>query len=440
MSNAMPNETVSSPPPSTASFLQRHYRWELLTLLFFAYFFHQGDRAIFGIVLPEIKADLQLTDAQLGLIGSVLFFALAILMPVAGYLGDIWSRKWIITGSLVFWSLATMITGTARSLGDLIAFRSVATAGGEAFYAPAACSLLAQFHRKTLALALSIHQCALYLGVITSGFLGGFIAEQWGWRSAFYVFGSCGVLLGVVFLFRLENSPRQTEGLRGSTVERVTVLAALGVVFRTPTALLLTIGFTAIVFVNNAYLIWAPTLVQQKFDLSVAAAGGCSMLYHHMAAMVGILVGGPLSDAMIRKRRRFRLELQTAAMLLGAPMILWMGLADSLAATLIAMAAMGLCRGLYESNTQASVFDVIAPCYRASAVAMMIMMGFLVGSMSPWLLGYCSSIFDDGNGLSYGFAMFSAAYVVGGLAVMSALAFTFRRDVYTETPSPEAED
>jgi MFS family permease len=412
--------------------IHRHYRWELLALLFCAYFFHQGDRAIFGVVLSAIKTDLHLTDAQLGMVGSVLFFTLAVLMPISGYLGDIWSRKWIITASLIFWSVATTVTGMARGVVNLIVFRSVATAGGEAFYAPAACSLLAQFHQKTRALALSVHQTSLYLGVMVSGFLGGYIAEQWGWRSAFYVFGSGGILLGIVFCFRLKDSPRISVEHVGSADARVTPLDALGILFRTPTALLLTAGFTAIVFVNNAYLIWAPTLVQQKFQLSLTDAGGYSMLYHHMAAMVGILIGGPLSDAMIPRRRTFRLELQSTAMLLGSPTILWLGLADSLAATWLATAAMGFCRGLYEANTQASLFDVISPRYRASALAVMIMLAFLVGSTSPWLLGCCCTLFADGNGLSYGFGSLSLVYLLGGLAVLIALKTTFRRDFIAE--------
>lgn len=423
----MPDQT--SPPRP----LHRFYRWELLALLFCAFFFNQGDRAIFGIVLSKIKIDLQLTDAQLGMVGSVLFFTLALLMPLTGYLGDIWSRKWIITGSLFFWSLATMVTGMARGVGGLIVFRSVATAGGEAFYAPAACSLLAQFHQKTRSLALSIHQCSLYLGVITSGFLGGWLAEQWGWRAAFYVFGSAGILLGVVFLFRLKDSPRDAVEHDDPANTKIKPLDALGIIFRTPTARLLTVGFTAMVFVNNAYLVWAPTFIQEKYQLSLTAAGGGSMLYHHLAAMVGILIGGRLSDAMVVSRRQFRLELQTVAILLCVPAIVWMGFAGSLTTTWIAMTAMGLCRGLYECNTQASMFDVIAPRYRASAVAMMVMVAFLVGSTSPWLLGLCSTLFADGNGLSYGFAAFSLAYLIGGLAVLTALKTTFHRDFHVES-------
>lgn len=429
MSSTCAKDTAALPEAGRAPAVSRFYRWELLALLFCAYFFHQGDRAIFGVVLPLIKADLALSDAQLGLVGSVLFFTLAVMMPLTGYLGDIWSRKWLITGSLIFWSLATMATGLAGGVISLIAFRSVATAGGESFYAPAACSLLAQFHQKTRALALSIHQCSLYIGVITSGFLGGYVASQWGWRSAFYLFGAGGVFLGVVFCFRLKNSPRASVDGAGG---RIGPFEALGVLFRTPTALLLTIGFTAIVFVNNAYLVWAPTLVQEKFRLSLTAAGGYSMLYHHLTALVGILIGGPLSDMLAPRRRQFRLELQSASMLLAAPAILGIGLSGSLLGTWLGMAAMGLCRGLYESNTQASLFDVVPARFRASAIAMMVMLAFLVGSTSPWLLGMCGTLFADGCGLSYGFAMLSVAYLLGGLAVLAALKFTFHRDFCIE--------
>ena len=145
---------------------REHYKWELLALLCLAFFFNQGDRAIFGVVLPSIKTELRLTDPQLGLVGSVLFFTLAVMLPIAGRLGDLWNKKWIITCSLLFWSMATLMTGLTGGLLGLILLRSVATAGGESFYAPAAFPLLAEHHTRTRSLALSIHQAALYIGMI----------------------------------------------------------------------------------------------------------------------------------------------------------------------------------------------------------------------------------------------------------------------------------
>lgn len=418
----------SNLPPVGSRPLHAHYKWELLFLLCLAFFFHQGDRAIFGVVISQIRSDLALTDAQLGMVGSILFLTLALMMPLAGLVGDRFQKNRIITCSLIFWSSATIFTGCAQGILGLILLRSVATAGGEAFYAPAAYPLMAKFHHRTRALALSLHQAALYIGVMTSGFLGGWIAQQWGWRAAFYVFGGCGILLGVVFIFRLKDTPDPSpaggtpapglEGLR----------QGLGVIFRIPTALMLTIGLTAIVFVNNAFMVWAPEFLREKQDLPLVLAGGYSMFWHHLPALIGISIGGPLSDWLVLKRPTARLELQAVAMALGAPAIVLMALAPNLAWACIGLALFGWFRGLYESNTHAALFDVIEHRHRASAVAIMVMVAFLFGSTSPLLLGKCREWFGPGHGLSYGFAGLSLAYLIGAAAVTAARALFFHRD------------
>jgi len=408
----------------------RGYRWELLALLCLAFFFHQGDRAIYGVVLPQIRSELELSDSQLGFVGTVLFFTLAVLMPIAGYLGDMLRKKWVITGALIFWSASTLFTGFSRGVVSLTMLRSVATAGGESFYAPAAYALLAKFHRATRALAMSVHQAALYFGVMVSGFLGGYIADRWGWRSAFYVYGAAGIVLGIVFVFRLKDGSEQ--GKTTTSAEWQNPFFMFGVLFRKPTAILLTIGFTAIVFVNNAYVVWAPDFLGEKFDLSLTEAGGYSMFYHHITALVGVLIGGVLSDALVKKYAGARMTMQSISMLLGAPAILFMGLAQSAYAVYVAMAVFGLFRGLYESNTHASLFDVIEPKYRGSAVGVMVMVAFLAGSISPWLMGYLRDALEPGKGLSYAFAGYSLSYVIGSLAVGLGLLVFFKRDRIVE--------
>ena len=424
--NSLPASAAQTPP------FHRHYKWELLFLLCLAFFFHQGDRAIFGVVISQIRTDLGLSDSQLGMVGTILFLMLALAIPFAGCVGDKWKKNWIITCSLMFWSTATIFTGCAQGIVGLIMLRSVATAGGEAFYAPAAYPLMAKFHHRTRAMALSLHQGALYVGVMTSGFLGGWIAQNWGWRSAFYVFGGCGILLGIVFLFRLRDTPdaapadtAQPPGIRG-------LLQALGVVFRIPTAIMLMLGLTAIVFVNNGFMVWGPEFLREKANLTLAQAGGYSMFWHHLPALIGISIGGPLSDRWVLKRNTARLELQAVAMALGVPCIVLMALAPSLTTACVGLALFGLFRGLYESNTHAALFDVIEPRHRASAVAITVMFAFLVGSTSSWLLGKSREIFGTAHGLSYGFAGLSLAYLIGAAAVTMARVRFFKRDRIVE--------
>lgn len=223
-------------------------------------------------------------------------------------------------------------------------------------------------------------------------------------------------------------APARTRGWASlDGAGRNSVWRALGVLFRSPTALLLTAGFTAIVFVNNAYVVWAPVFLQERFHLSLTQAGGFAMFFHHLAALLGILFCGWLSDRRALTHPVFRPQLMTAAMLIGAPAIFLMGQAGTLVLACAAMAAFGLFRGIYEANTHA-LFQVISPRYRASAVGIMTMLAFLAGSLSPWLLGALRESSPPMQGLGIGFSALSGAYLVGGLAVLSAVLFTFHRD------------
>ncbi len=412
---------------------ERRYKWELLGLLCLAFFFHQGDRAIYGVLATEIQADLQLSKSEIGLVGAILFWTIAVMTPIAGYLGDMLRKKVMITGALIFWSSTTIFTGLSRGFFSLALLRSVATGGSESFYAPPAYALLARFHKSTRALAMSVHQAALYIGIMTSGFIGGFIAQQWGWRSVFYVYGGVGILIGGLFMVRLKDDRDFAEDGAGQQPAArprwENPLRSLSLIFRTPTALLLTIGFTAVVFVNNAYLIFAPGFLEEKFELSEMAAGTYAMFFHHIAALVGVLIGGPLSDTLARKIIGGRLRIQTVTMFLGALGIIYMSFGATVWAACTGMAVFGLFRGLYESNTHASLFEVIEPRYRSSAVGAMIMFAFLVGAGAPWLMGI---LCDWGMSMSSVFAAYSLAYVIGGLAVGLGLLVFYHKDRIVE--------
>ena len=405
----------------------RWYRWAVVALLSGAYFFHQADRAIFGVLLPYVQADLSLTDRQLGHINTVLFLTIAVVTFVAGFLGDRFSRKWIITGSLVFWSIATMGLGFASSFTAVILLRSVATGGGESFYGPSAMSLLASHHRETRSLAFSIHQAALYAGLMLSGVLAlkalGLVGS---WHGVFVVFGAAGLLLGIAFIWLLKDGDAGPSGRRAEGAG--SLLDGFKAFFGCPSALLATTGFIAICSVNNTYITWAPKMFHERFGLDGATAGAHAMFYHHLVAFAAILFGGWVTDRLVARYPRFRLGFQIVALLLGAPALLLVGRCGTFAAAMAMTAAYGLFRGLFEVNTHASVFDVVPARHRASVVGFMLLLAMGLGALfSGELMGWVFSSFGD-RAYSIAFSLMAATYALAALMMSVSFFFTFRRD------------
>jgi MFS family permease len=397
------------------------YKWEVLILLWIAFFLNQADRQVFNVVLPLIKADLQLTDLQIGSIATAFNLVFALLVPVAGYAGDIFSRKWIVTISILCWSLSTMFTGLSNGIFMLILMRSIATGGGESFFGPANYTLLAQYHIKTRAFAMSIHQTSYYLGIILSGYLAGYVGEHWGWRSAFYVFGAVGVIHGLVLIFRLKDK-KETETIDKD--ERVKYIDALRVFIKTPTAILLTIGFSGLIFVLTGYLTWTPTFLYEKFNMSLTLAGFHSMFYTHLFAFLGIILAGRYSDKLALKNPGTRILMQAFGLLLAVPFIIFMGKSNGLALVYIGLAGFGFTRAFFDANTWAVLYDVIPKKYQSSASGIMLMIGFGVGSLSPIVLGYLKTLI----GLSLGISVLSVIWVVCGILLIFAFKYTFTKD------------
>ena len=409
------------------------YKWFLLALLSFAFFFHQADRALFGLLTIPIQDDLKLTDVQIGWINTTLSWTLAAMTVVAGFLGDRFSRKWIITCSLISWSLMTVCMGFIGGFVGALFFRSIATGVGESFYAPSAYALIAVHHTKTRSLALSIHQAALYIGLMVSGLIVawalGFLGS---WRHVFVAFGAAGALLGVFFIWGLRDGDGGQPAPRPvAPSAREPLAAGLRAYFCNPSALCATAGFVAIVFVNNAYLFWAPKFAAQKFALDVGLAGKGVMLWHHLLAFGAILLGGVVTDRFVARMPRFRLGFQILALVLGAPMLVWIGLAPSFTAMLVAAAAYGVFRGFFEVNTHASLFDVIAPKYRSTAVGLLNMIAFFFGGLSGVVMGWLSQKWGV-RGFEFGFGLMAASYVLAAALMLFSFLFTFRRNRIVE--------
>ena len=410
----------------------KSYKWLLIGMLSCAFFFHQADRALFGLLTIPIQKDIGLTDVQIGWINTTLSWTLAAMTVVAGFLGDRFSRKWIITLSLIAWSLMTICMGFIGGFVGALFFRSIATGVGESFYAPSAYALIAVHHKETRSVALSIHQAALYVGLMVSGLMVAWALGFLGtWRNVFIAFGAAGCALGVFFIWGLKDKSSNPVNPVNPVKNKTALSAGLRAYFCNPSALCATAGFVAIVFVNNAYLFWAPKFAAEKFALDVGEAGKGVMLWHHLFAFGAILLGGVITDRFVKRMPRFRLGFQSVALICGAPMLLWIGLAPSFVGLLVAASAYGVFRGFFEVNTHASLFDVVSPGHRSTAVGLLNMIAFFFGGLSGVAMGALSQKWGV-RGFEIGFGVMAAAYAVGALLMAYSFFFTFRKNRVVE--------
>ncbi|MNJ98273.1 putative glucarate transporter [compost metagenome] len=404
----------------------KSFNWELIVLLWLVFFFNQADRQVFNVILPQIKTDLKLTDAELGMIASVFIWAIGLCVPLSGYVGDVFSKKKVIIFSLLLWSTATFFTGLSAGLFHLVILRGI-VGSSESFYAPAANALIGEKYKDKTGLAMAIHQTALYAGIIMSGLIGALIAERFGWSTAFYFFGGIGILLSGVLMLRFKKIilPEVSEA-----IHKITLFDGLKGLFERKTAILLTLAFACMVFVNVGYLTWAPTFLHEKFKLSLANAGFSSMFYHHVFAFLGVLLGGRFSDRFAKINVGARLKIQAFGLLLGCPFIYLLGSANDLFWVYAGMGLFGFFRGIYDSNIYASLFLVTPTRIRASVSGAMIMFAFLIGAFAPWILGYLKPTLGLSNGLS----SLSFAYLLGSIFIFIALKFTLFKEVHKASP------
>ncbi|MDD4515502.1 MFS transporter [Massilibacteroides sp.] len=407
--------------------LKLEYKWRLVLILWVAYFLNQGDRQIFNVVIPLIKEDLQISDVQIGLVATLFTLFYGIMVPVAGFAGDLFRRKWIIFFSLLIFSIGTMFTGFANGIILLVLFRSIATGGGEAFYYPAATSLLGQFHHKTRAMAMSIHQTSLYAGIVASGFIAGYIGENYGWRMAFLSFGIIGVIWAFVVLWGIRDTPMPKEEMNEHE-EKPSFMEIIKAIFSRKTVYFLSLAFGCMCFVNVGYLTWMPTFLHEKFNMSLSAAGLHSTLYHFLFAFFGVMIGARISDKLALKRKQIRMEIEILGLLLGAPFIYWIGFANDKLWCYVAMGLFGIFRGIYDSNLFAALFDVIEPRYRASSMGIMLAFAFIIGALAPVILGQIKTI----AGLESGFILLAGAYFLGAILVFLGLKLFFKENYYDE--------
>lgn len=414
-----------------ASAAPAFYPWLVVGLLWFCGFFNYADRQAVNSVFPLLEREFALTDVQLGMIGSAFMVVYAATSPFAGYVVDRVARRILIPIGLAFWSLIAAATGLSRSFGQLVFFRA-AEGLGESFYFPASLSFLADYHgRATRSRALGIHQTSVYVGTAGGAVLAGYLARYFGWRSPFFILGLVGAAYALALGFilkeplrgqseavsRATSKPDRYDELELGAIRRDDIWAKVFRILTNRAALLLLCVFIGANFVATAFLTWLPTFIFRRFAMDVADSSTTSTVWS-LASLAGALCGGWMADLAARTRRGGRIRVQSLGLILGSPFVFLAGWSTSFWMVVAALAAAGLCKGIYDANIFASLFDVIDPEDRGTAAGLMNSVGWTGGFMAPVAVGLGSSRF----GLGMSIASTAVVYLLVGILALGAAA------------------
>lgn len=379
-------------------------------MLWFVCLLNYADRQAIYSVFPLLKHDYGLSDLQLGYIASAFMWVYAIAGPFGGLVADRIPRKTVILAGLIFWSAITIATALVQNYWQLVLCRALEGLG-EACYFPASMAMLSAFHGpETRSRAISWHQSSIYVGTIAGGSLAGILAERYGWRSSFYLFGSAGILLGLLLIRWL----REPEIAREETSARPDfTLRSIGRdLFAKPMPVLLMAVFIGANFVNVVFLTWLPYYMNQQFHMSLGSSGWNATAYLQAASVTGVLSGGIAADLLIRKHRAGRMLVQSAGMLIATPFLVLTGAAATVPMLLFAVAGFGLFRGFYDANLSASLHDVVPVERRATAVGVLNSLGWLGAGIGPVAMGAAA------ERIGMGACLGATAVIYGGAGVL----------------------
>jgi len=392
------------------------YAWIVVGLLWVVACLNYLDRLMLTSMRDSVKASIEMTDAQFGLLTSVFLWVYGSLSPLGGFIADRFSRKWVIVGSLGVWSAVTWLTGHVQTFEQMVFARALMGIS-EAFYIPAGLALIADMHPgATRSRATGLHMSGVYAGAALGG-LGGYIAEHYGWRNGFTWFGASGVIYAIVLMFALHDrvEARRDEPGEESSREKISVVQSLRVLFGRPSFLALLSYFCLFALANWGINGWLPTYLREQFKLGEGKAGLSATGYIQVASFVGVVIGGLWSDRWVARNPRGRLYVPCIGFCVGGPFLFLMASTDAFTVAILGMLIYGLGRGFSDTSTMPILCQIVSKKYRATGYGFLNLFSTFVGGA----MIYAGGALRDANvDLSKVFQVSAIGLVLAGLCLL----------------------
>jgi MFS family permease len=400
-------------------------------ILWLIMLFNYAVRMAINSVLPLLKQEFFFTDAQLGLISSIVAASISLLAPLAGMLADEWSRRKLISIMVAIATFATFATVLVTGYVTLILTR-LGLGAGEAGYNPAGTALISTWYpKKVRGSMMGLFFSAVPLGTALGLVLTGFLAQQYGWRMSFVLLSIPGIVLAILVWFMPDYKTVKVNQAEGTTEKKGGALReALLFMLKSPSMILVYFMFAANAFSLMSLTTWGVTLFVRGFDLNIKTA---SMIVG-IISLVGF-IGSPfcgwLADQLVKRSDKGRIwggAMFISIYFIAMTIFLQMSIPEKnlkLAVVLFTVSSffvVGVIPCLYTV-----IQDLAAPSFRTTAAGFIVLIGSIFGAFpGPVVVGALS----DKMGLCFAMQVVMTISVTCflGLAFIVSI-FFYRQDI-----------
>jgi sugar phosphate permease len=305
---------VASVPHSTASRPTRT-RWWILFLISLMYLIAYMDRSNISVAQPEIAKQFGLSKSTMGLVLAAFTWAYSLGQVPAGWLGDRFGPKRVLTGIMSWWAITAAMTGAAMGLVSLFSARFLLGLGEAGAFPVASRGMQLWFPKSERGRIQGTTHFFSRLAVAITPFVAGSILLAFGWRAIFYIFGSLGAVWAIAFAVFYRNHPEEHRAVNQAELAEIRGVNPDGSVRQlsttrpkvpwrrilgTPNMWYIALGYSCLFFGTNFYLTWYPTYLREHRHLTVQALGILGSL-PLLAGMAGDVMGGSLSDMVFKR-------------------------------------------------------------------------------------------------------------------------------------------
>jgi predicted MFS family arabinose efflux permease len=409
----------------------------VLLLLLLAYIFNFVDRQIIGVLAVPIKAELQLSDRQLGLMGGVAIaiFYSTLAIPIA-WLADRKSRIAIISASVALWSLFTALCGFAQNFWQLFLARMGVGIGEAGGVAPSYSLIADYFPPASRARALAVFSFGIPIGSALGIYFGGWIASSVDWRTAFIVVGLAGIPAALLLkLFVPEPKRGATDAILSDDAPPFLDVAKL--LARNPSFWLLSLGAASGSIMGYGLIFWLPSFFARSFGLGLNDIGWFYGSIVLVGGMLGIWLGGVFGDRLGAARPSAYALIPALCFLVAAPLFAAGLFAPSLGLAWVLFVIPQMLALAWLGPVLAAIQRLVPSNMRSTASASFLLINNLIGiGLGVWIIGEMSTRMEAAYGdqsLRYSVLFGLSFYLLSALFYLVA-AGRLSRDVY-EPPS-----